>query len=76
MDARDVEREAIPRDQALAICEEIIQENRGKWYTSNGLWCWGCLKFSKSVDGRCFANAEGNRGCGQVNRRFDGLSQA
>ena len=63
---------AIPKDQALAICEEIRAENRGKWYTVNGMWCWGCTTFTKGdASKRCFAADEDCRGCAQVNARFD-----
>ncbi len=63
---------AIPKDQALAICEQIRQENRGKWYTFNGLWCWGCATFTKGeADKRCFASSPDYRGCAQVNRLYD-----
>jgi hypothetical protein len=63
--------EAIAADVALELCEQIREENRPKWYSSNHWWCWGCTKFSKSAEQRCFANAEGNRGCAQVDKRFD-----
>lgn len=63
---------AIPYDQALAICEETRAQNRGKWYTFNGMWCWGCATFTKgNPSGRCFASSADNRGCAQVNQRFD-----
>ncbi len=63
----------IPKDQALAICEEIRAENRRKWYTYQAWWCWGCTTFTKGdSDKRCFANNNpDNRGCLQVNQRFD-----
>ncbi len=63
---------ATPKDQALAICEAIIKENRGKWYTVNGMWCWGCTTFTRGdLDKRCFNNSPDFRGCAQVNQRFD-----
>jgi hypothetical protein len=64
--------DSIPDDVALRLCEEIRQGNRGKWYTVNGLWCWGCAQFSGEPAKRCFANPKspGNRGCAQVNARF------
>jgi hypothetical protein len=67
---------AIPKEQALAICEEIHKENRGKWYTVNGLWCWGCATFTKGeIDKRCFAGSPDYRGCAQVNQRYDEKSR-
>ncbi len=69
--------EAIPKDQSLAICEEIRAENRGKWYTYTGLWCWGCATFTKGDPAkRCFAATADNRGCAQVNQRFDKIAPA
>ncbi len=66
---------AIPKEQALALCEEIRKENRGKWYTYNGLWCWGCATFTRgNADQRCFAATPDHRGCAQVNRRWDAKS--
>ncbi len=63
---------AISSDQALAICEQVQAGNRGKWYTYQTWWCWGCTTFTKGgPDKRCFANAPGNRGCAQVNRVYD-----
>ncbi len=61
----------IPPDVALALCQQIAGENRGKWYTFNGMWCWGCLRFSGAATNRCYANAPAQRGCAQVNARYD-----
>ncbi len=63
---------AIPQEQAVSICEEIRRENRGKWYTVNGMWCWGCTTFTKNDPSkRCFTSQPDYRGCAQVNKRFD-----
>jgi len=69
----DVYMNAISQDVALKLCTEISAANRGKWYTFNGLWCWGCVKFSGEIAKRCFANQPDNRGCAQVNARYDRL---
>jgi hypothetical protein len=61
----------IPDDVALALCEETRAAYRGRWYTVQGLWCLGCARFSREPMQRCFSSASGNRGCPQVNRRFD-----
>ncbi len=61
----------IPPEVALTLCQQIASENRGKWYTFNGMWCWGCVRFSGPVTNRCYANASGQRGCAQVNARYD-----
>ncbi len=64
--------DAIPRAQAVQLCAEIRRQNQGKWYTFNGLWCWGCIKFSgRNPDKMCFSGQPDNRGCGQVNARHD-----
>jgi hypothetical protein len=58
--------------QALDLCEEIRQENRKKWFTFNGMWCWGCSTFTKGdPTKRCFASQPDHCGCAQVNRRYD-----
>ena len=61
---------AIPREVALRLCEEIRTENRGKWYTFNGLWCLGCTTFNQADQTKmCWHSSPQNRGCGQVNKR-------
>ena len=62
---------AIPYETAAQICGQIAQANRRKLYTFNGMWCWGCTKFTNDVSQRCFNNAPGCRGCAQVNQKFD-----
>ncbi len=67
---------AIPQDIALKLCKEISTANRGRrWYTFNGLWCWGCVRFSGDPARRCFANRPDYRGCAQVNARYDRLTR-
>ncbi len=63
----------IPAGVARQLCAEIWHANHDKWYTFNGLWCTFCARFSPTSEQRCFANARtpGNRGCAQVNARFD-----
>ena len=64
--------EAIPKDIAWQLCAEIRQANQGKWYTYNGLWCWGCGTFSKHDPAKmCVSNRADYRGCAQVNARYD-----
>lgn len=63
---------AIPWDTALRLCAAIRAENRHKWYTPNGMMCRGCVAFSEGNPAKmCFANKPGNRGCYQVNARYD-----
>jgi hypothetical protein len=64
---------AIPREVALRLCEEIRAACRGRWHTFSCWQCWGCTTFTgANPDKRCFNNAPGNRGCQLVNRRHDG----
>lgn len=64
--------ETIPEDTAWQLCAEIRQANQGKWYTVNGLWCWGCAMFSKHDPAKmCVSNRAVYRGCAQVNARYD-----
>ena len=63
--------DAIPRDAAWRLCNEIREENRGKCYNFARLQCWGCTKFGKGdADKMCFSNKEGYRGCNLVNKRY------
>ena len=63
--------DAIPYKTAIKLCEQIYNVNRHKWYTVNGLWCWGCTTFSRgNIRKRCFNNKNNNTGCGQVNRAY------
>lgn len=63
---------AIPEERARQLCAEIRQKNHGKWYTFNGLWCWGCVRFAKGDPAKmCFSNSQDFRGCAQVNARYD-----
>jgi hypothetical protein len=63
---------AIPKETAWQLCTEIRRENQGEWYTFNGLWCWGCAKFSHGDPAKmCFSNSPTYRGCTQVNALYD-----
>ncbi len=63
---------AIPREVALEICQQIRQENRGRWFSWNAWWCWGCVRFTVGEPEKlCFHNPPDYRGCAQVNRRYD-----
>ncbi len=66
--------DAIPKDAAWQLCNEIRAENRGKWYRFAWWQCWGCTKFTKgNPDRMCFSNREGYRGCYLVNKLYDKL---
>jgi hypothetical protein len=63
--------EAIPTEIALKLCEEIREQNSGKWYSFNGIWCAMCHKVSRGdVTKLCFHGSPDNRGCSQVNNRY------
>ena len=63
---------AIPREVALQLCEEIREENRGRWFRWKAWMCWGCTTFTKGdVDKRCVGSQPDYRGCLQVNARYD-----
>lgn len=71
---KDVMPVAIPLEIALQLCAEIQQANRGKWYTSGGMMCRGCVRFSHGDPAKmCFSNRPDNRGCYQVNARYERL---
>ncbi|MHA2075819.1 MAG: hypothetical protein ACW97X_14455 [Candidatus Hodarchaeales archaeon] len=67
----------IPRGLAIQICEEILIEHKKSrlWPLGIGkLQCWGCQRFGKKNDSNeniCALNNDDNRGCWQVNKRFD-----
>ncbi len=68
---------AIPQETALQLCAAIRAENRHKWYTPGGMMCRGCVKFSRGDPAKmCFASSPDNRGCYQVNARYDGQTPA
>jgi len=59
--------QAIPRDVAFQLCEEIRKEKGVKLFSQ----CWGCVKFSKNdPDKMCFSGPD-YRGCKWVNDRYD-----
>jgi hypothetical protein len=62
----------IPEDVARQLCQEIRDDNRGKWYRWTAWWCWGCERFSGGDPARmCYDNHPQRRGCAQVNARYD-----
>jgi len=69
--------EAIPREVAFKLCEQIREENRGKWYSFYRMWCWGCYRFSRGDPAKlCFSNHPDYRGCTQVNKRYDKVNKS
>ena len=68
-----VPTDVIPKDVAFRLCEEIREENRGKWYRWTAWMCWGCTTFTKGdVHKMCVGSQPSCRGCVQVNARFAG----
>ena len=64
---------AIPKDVALRLCEEIREEKRGQWYRWTAWWCWGCETFCQGdPEKMCACSQPDNRGCAQVNARYSG----
>jgi len=60
--------EAIPKDVAFQLCEEIRKEKAGRWFTQ----CWGCVKFSKGDPTKMCVNSPPDyRGCKLVSERYD-----
>lgn len=60
--------DAIPKDVAFQICEEIRKEKADKWFTQ----CWGCVRFSKGDPNKmCLNSSPGYRGRNLVNERYD-----
>jgi hypothetical protein len=63
---------AIPKETAFQLCEEIRLGYRGKWYTFAGMQCGGCITFSKGDPAKmCVSNRPDYRGCNLVNARYD-----
>ncbi|WXG39642.1 MAG: hypothetical protein WED07_02210 [Candidatus Freyarchaeum deiterrae] len=67
-------KDAIPKDIALRLCEEIRLENASKKLGAGKSMCHFCYNYSIEHPGQLcvFANEE-NRGCYQVNKRYDKL---
>jgi len=62
----------IPRDIALQLCNEIREENARKTFGTGKMQCHFCYKFGKDNPERlCIFANEQNRGCSQVNKRYD-----
>ena len=57
-------------EDAMRLCREAAAGNARRWWNPMAWQCWGCVRFSKGVEDRCF-NGPGNRGCRFVNRAWD-----
>jgi hypothetical protein len=64
--------DAIPKEVAYRLCEEIRAENRRKRVSFGAMQCWGCVTFTAgNPDKMCVANKPGYRGCSLVNARYE-----
>ncbi len=61
---------AIADGVALRICRELRGEHRGKLLSWRAWQCKVCARL-RAPERRSFANKPGNRGCRQVNERFE-----
>ncbi len=62
----------IPKEVAVKLCQETREENRSRWYSFYSIWCWGCYTFTKGdPDILSFSNRPDNRGCSQINKRYE-----
>jgi len=62
----------IPKDIAARLCIEVRAERPVRLLSQ----CWGCLKASKGDQTKmCFHHPPDFRGCGLVNRRYDGSTR-
>ena len=59
--------QAIPRDVAFQLCEEIRKERGVRLFSQ----CWGCVKFSKNDPAKMCFNGTDNRGCRWVNEQYE-----
>jgi hypothetical protein len=59
--------DAPEKEQGLALCEIIREENRKRPISVSALWCWGCTTFTGGdPEKRCGATYA----CPQVLERF------
>ena len=66
----------IPREIALKLCAEIREENKRKWFGFGKTQCSICYKLGKEDSSKlCIFGNELNRGCSQVNKRYEKLSE-
>ena len=64
----------IPRGVALELCKQIREENERKLFGFGKTQCSFCYKFAKDNASKfCIFANELNRGCSQVNKRYEKL---
>lgn len=64
--------DVIPGDIALQLCQEIREENARKRFGAGKMQCKFCYKFGRdNPEKLCIFANEQNRGCSQVNKRYD-----
>jgi hypothetical protein len=63
---------AIPKETAIKICQQIQDEREKKIYSVGEIQCVACLKSAKGdPDRMCFSSTKDYRGCEFINKRFD-----
>ena len=64
----------IPKEIALKLCDEIREENHRKKFGMGKMACYFCYKYARDNPSKlCIFAYELNRGCYQVNKRYDAL---
>ena len=65
----------IELDTAVELCESIREENKKKRFSIWKVMCYFCMKAAKDdIKKRCICANSKNRGCTQVNKRFDKIN--
>ncbi len=63
--------EAVPRDTAIELCQQVRQRLSGKLFSFWKWQCWGCVKFTKGeIEKMCLFNDGAFNGCGLVNKEW------
>ncbi len=64
----------IEREKAIELCEIIRSENKKKKISMWKAMCYFCAKAAgDDITHRCICANEENRGCTQVNKRYDNM---
>ena len=67
-------KNTIPREVALELCTKIREENMGKLFGIGKTQCSFCYKLAKDDRSKlCIFANEANRGCTQINKRYQKL---
>ena len=70
-----MKKRSIDRNMAIELCEKVRAENKKKKISIWKAMCYFCIKAAKGdPTKRCLCANEENRGCTQVNKRFDKMT--